>query len=142
MSTAVSLADEQYPMGPVSNWLSVYELWKRRNSCVHVLPDSTPVAKASAFAPLQETVLEVKTEATVVTPRKGKLSKPDLETIFAKEAWRYYTICPSLSDFSKFLAGAVSCVYHRVPRMTDNTARVLYCWVLEQLLQRMGRWAW
>jgi hypothetical protein len=66
-----------------------------------------------AFVPLQESVLQVKTEVTNASPTSNQLRRrlntQELEAIFAEESWRYYKVCASnMGDFAKFLVGKVS----------------------------------
>jgi hypothetical protein len=77
---------------------------------VKTKPKSKP--KASAFAPLQESVLQVKTEVPNATQTSNQLRRrlntQELEAIFAEESWRYYKVCANnMGDFAKFLVGKV-----------------------------------
>jgi hypothetical protein len=45
-------------------------------------------SKPTAFAPLQESTLQVKSERTSQSSNKARLSKSELEAIFAKETWK------------------------------------------------------
>jgi len=104
----------QHPKLPFGQWKSVYDLWRSAGNSLPALPESKskPKAKTSAFAPLQESVLEVKPEVAKDSPTgnqiRRRLETQELEAIFAEESWRYYKVCSgNMGDFGKFLAGKV-----------------------------------
>lgn len=92
----------------VEKWKILYKAWARRDGLFSGLPP-LPVAKSSAFAPLQETTLQVRTERGSPHSTKARLGKPELEAIFAKETWRLQkNHSGHVGEFTKFLAGKVS----------------------------------
>ena len=102
-----SKADDQYGLYSIPEWREHYKAWKNRTGQSDQ-PLATPRPSTSAFAPLEETALKVKSEPTGSTPVKARLDKAGLEAIFAKETWRLERVClGKMGDFTKFLAGKV-----------------------------------
>jgi hypothetical protein len=92
----------------ITRWKELYKAWKSRTERFSDLP---PVARSITFTPLEESPLKIKSELpTDPTARTGtRLSKEELEKIFAHEAWRLDKICMgSVKEFSTFLADKVS----------------------------------
>jgi len=116
----------------IEKWKGLYKDWTGRTGRFSHLP---PLSKpnASAFAPLEETVLQVKAERPSQTSRQGRLSKSDLEAIFAKETWRLSKTCHNNINT------LVELIAHKVGLINSTVGLGLHLWnSMEYLLSGRG----